>query len=286
MRIHLTVCAIVLGAGDIEARVRVMRCLGWTRLLRLLINCIRVLACDISAHVKNPTWSTLIYNMDLMTLYTMWVLNGVDYVIFLRWTHVLLKIRSHRDTSSCHLHLYQARTLSRLYALLYIVFRNSNYCVIVIVCVITVYSMHTPCVGSTLAIFAVMWPVPHIWVGGWCEDGACCVLYHHSTTPLKSWCPMLRNERSGSMISWLTIISISVLPKKQCHIGVNIKKHVQNLCGDDLLSDRCGGHDNVYVFLSFQVRTHKGDGACVFNIYTFSSITCGTMAPHGYTLTW
>ena len=93
-------------------------------------------------------------------------------------------------------------SVCRLYVLLHIMSRLSTYCVIVIACVIIVYSVHPPCVGSTHGNLCRGVTGHTHWVGGLCEDGACCVLYHHhSTTPLKSWCPMLRNERSGSVIS-------------------------------------------------------------------------------------
>ncbi len=46
-------------------------------------------------------------------------------------------------------------SFSRLYALLYIESSLAQYCVIVIACVIIPYEVHTPCVGSTHAIFAM-----------------------------------------------------------------------------------------------------------------------------------
>jgi len=63
--------------------------------------------------------------------------------------------------------LSSSSAFCRLYALLYIMSRLSKYCVIVIACVIILYSENPPCVGSTHAIFAVVWPVTHIG----CEDG-------------------------------------------------------------------------------------------------------------------
>ena len=55
----------------------------------------------------------------------------------------------------------------RVYALLYIRSRLCKYCSIVIACVIILYSENPPYVGSTHAIFAVVWPVTHIG----CEAG-------------------------------------------------------------------------------------------------------------------
>ena len=65
-------------------------------------------ACDISAHVKNPMWSMRICHIDLLRLCATCVLHGVldDATSLGVNTCLFLKVMSHRDAPSVHLHFH------------------------------------------------------------------------------------------------------------------------------------------------------------------------------------